>query len=443
MAVHSTSSTGYGPSRRVSSFSTRLIFDGEETHYEQWEIKFLGYMKLQKLKNVILTPNEVEVDADKNEEAFAELIQFLDDKSLALVMRDACDDGRRALQILRQYYAGSGTPRVISLYTELTSLVKKSAETITEYIIRAETAAVALRNAGETVTDSLLIAMALKGLPDSYQSFVAVMIQNEKKQTFAEFKAALRSFEETERSRATTAMSDDAILKSAGTTSRREITCYNCGKQGHMARNCSAKSTSTKMWCNLCKKNNHTDKTCRKQKRQKADTCKVNEATDFAQSETEHFAFKANVSTREELKAELLLVDCGATTHILNDVSKFDRFDESFKPDKHYIELANGERCTNVAMKRGDATMQFIDTEGRYAEITLKNALYVPSYPQSIFSVQAATERGASVAFSPESAELECQGTKFEIEKHGRLYYLNALSPCNDSTTDDAVNYIL
>nr|KAG5692968.1 hypothetical protein BaRGS_032400 [Batillaria attramentaria] len=65
--------------------------------------------------------------------------------------------------------------------------------------------------------------MALKGLPDSYQSFVAVMIQNEKKQTFAEFKAALRSFEETERSRATTAMSDDAILKSAEKIRNKEL----------------------------------------------------------------------------------------------------------------------------------------------------------------------------------------------------------------------------
>jgi len=98
-----------------------MYFDGDERKYEQWEIKFLGYMRLQKLKDTIL-PSETPPDVNKNEEAFAELIQFLDDRSLSLVMRDAVDDGRKALTILRNHYAGKGKPRIISLYTELTSV---------------------------------------------------------------------------------------------------------------------------------------------------------------------------------------------------------------------------------------------------------------------------------------------------------------------------------
>ena len=39
-----------------------------------------------------------EIDAAKNEEVFAELIQFLDNKCLAPLMRDAQDDGRKALR---------------------------------------------------------------------------------------------------------------------------------------------------------------------------------------------------------------------------------------------------------------------------------------------------------------------------------------------------------
>ena len=133
--------TGY------SSRYGRRLFDGDERKYEQWEVKFLGYMRLRKLKDSITAADDVEITAAKNEEAFAELIQFLDDKSLALVMRDARDDGRKALKILRAHYAGTGKPRIISLYTELTSLVKSEHETVTDYVIRAETAATALRNA--------------------------------------------------------------------------------------------------------------------------------------------------------------------------------------------------------------------------------------------------------------------------------------------------------
>lgn len=62
-------------------------------------------------------PADNEEDEEKNNEAYAELIQFLDDKILSLVMRDAADDGHEALKILREYLAGKGKPKVISLNT--------------------------------------------------------------------------------------------------------------------------------------------------------------------------------------------------------------------------------------------------------------------------------------------------------------------------------------
>ena len=107
-----------------------------------------------------------------------------DDKSLSLIMRDAADNGQEALKILRAHYAGTGKSRIISLYTELTSLVKSTEESVTDYVIRAEKASTALKNAGETVNDSLLIAMVLKGLPESFKPFVVVVTQSDKKQSF-------------------------------------------------------------------------------------------------------------------------------------------------------------------------------------------------------------------------------------------------------------------
>ena len=58
-------------------------------------------MQLQKLKDTITVAEDNEIDVAKNEEVFMELIQFLDDKSLALIMRDAQDDGSKALKILK------------------------------------------------------------------------------------------------------------------------------------------------------------------------------------------------------------------------------------------------------------------------------------------------------------------------------------------------------
>ena len=154
-------STGYGPS--ANNQWQNITFDGDERKFELWEVKILGYMKIKKLKDVFV--GEETVTAERNELAFSELIQFLDERSISLIMRDARDDGRKAFKILQEHYAGSGKPRIITLSTQLTSLKKKSSETITDYILRAESAANALRNAKETVSDGLLVAMVLKGLP--------------------------------------------------------------------------------------------------------------------------------------------------------------------------------------------------------------------------------------------------------------------------------------
>ena len=120
------------------------------------------------------------------------------------------------------------------------------------------------------------------------------------------------------------------------------------------------------------------------------------------------------------------MVDCGATTHIVTDKSKFVQFDESFVAENHYIELADGSRTNGVVSGKGTASVLLHDSEGKPHKVQLENALYVPSYNQDIFSVQAATGKGASVEFKPESAELSTpDGTRFEIEKQDRLYFLN------------------
>ena len=109
------SPTGYGPGHRG------LLFNGEEKKYKLWEVKFMGYMRLRKLCEIIDPRSDARgewttIDEANNADSFAELIQCLDDRSLALVMREARDDGRKALGILREHYRGRSKPRIIRLY---------------------------------------------------------------------------------------------------------------------------------------------------------------------------------------------------------------------------------------------------------------------------------------------------------------------------------------
>ena len=71
-------------------------------------------------------------------------------------------------------------------------------EDVTDYMIRAERSATGLRAAGEQITDNLIIAMILKGLPESYKPFVIVHTHLDNCKTLTEFKAALNTFANTE-----------------------------------------------------------------------------------------------------------------------------------------------------------------------------------------------------------------------------------------------------
>lgn len=210
-------STAYGPSTQWKN----ITFDGDERKFELWEVKFLGYMKIRKLKHVLIAKEgEAEISADDKETAFAELIQFLDERSISLIMRDALNDGRKAFQILKEHYAGSGKPRIISLYTQLTSLKKKPGEQMTDYILRAESNANALRNAKEVISDGLLVAMVVNGQPDDYKSFIAVTSQSEDiVQSFQKFKQALRNFVDTEKvcvNKPTGSTNENSVMKDQG-----------------------------------------------------------------------------------------------------------------------------------------------------------------------------------------------------------------------------------
>ena len=176
-------STGYGP-----SIQSRLLFNGLQESYRIWETRFTSYLYTldKKVHKAILplpagTEDETSF-ADDNKRAYAELVQVLDERSLQLIMTDAPDDGRKALDTLRLHYQSTEKPRILALYEELTTLRLGATESITDYIIRAEQASTSLNSAGEKISDNLVIAMLLKGLPESCKTFVIVHSQLQIKQ---------------------------------------------------------------------------------------------------------------------------------------------------------------------------------------------------------------------------------------------------------------------
>ena len=137
-------------------------------------------------------------------------------------------------------------------------------------MLRAETAAASLKTTGETVSDSLLIAMVLKGLLADYKTFSAIVTQRnekDKEMKFQEFRTLLRSYEERVKSRTPSTPGEDSVMncKQKSPPANGSITCYSCGQPGHKSPECRSmdkKKKGNNRWCSHCKSKTHNTDVC-------------------------------------------------------------------------------------------------------------------------------------------------------------------------------------
>ena len=214
------------------------------------------------------------------------------------------------------------------------------------------------------------------------------------------------------------------------------MTCYTCGGCGHKSAVCPTRKIDETKWCNFCESHKHDTKSCRNKEFER---CRTNAVFDSSEIIEEEHTFAFGVAThsigddnmkqkrKEEMEdASLLLVDSGSTSHIINDKNKFISFDPSYIPDEHYIELANGEKVNGIAKAKGTARVNITDEVGNLKEITLSNALYIPTFKRNIFSVRSGGKNGAMTCLGGESGTLQSKGgTIFPIHTKDNLYFLN------------------
>ena len=180
-----------------------LVFDGKAENYLAWSTKFTAYMQTKGLHKALLGKEiiaeeiaplaedasneqktaqeanvrqrnkEIEDINERNNTVWCHIDLALDNNSL-LYMRHDCQssngvgDGAKAWRLLQQRYSNVEKPTVVSLVRQISRLQLDKNGKLSEYFIRAQELMSRLTEAGEKISETLLNALVVNGLPERY-----------------------------------------------------------------------------------------------------------------------------------------------------------------------------------------------------------------------------------------------------------------------------------
>jgi hypothetical protein len=110
-----------------------------------------------------------------------------------------------------------------------------------DYLTEVRKYATALRTAGVTVPDELLVVATLQGLGNGYGSFTAVAIHQKERLGFDEIQVQLTDEARRLESREDRGVEAAMIAREKGKKSTR---CWGCGKKGHFRDECPERPSS-------------------------------------------------------------------------------------------------------------------------------------------------------------------------------------------------------
>ena len=158
--------------------------------------------------------------------------------------------------------------------------------------------------------------------------------------------------------------------------------CYNCGKQGHMIKDCSG--------CYTCGSKGHLSRNCYKKDGrshvQNHGTSSWQWKTNSQGNGTEKLALVGSSNLK---KNDFWMIDSGASDHMTNRRGWLSDYQE-FKTPKS-IKMANGDEI--FAYGKGDIEVVFVVYDEE-TEVTTCNVLFVPDLIQNLLSVKAIAKSG-------------------------------------------------
>ena len=400
----------------MSSKTERLVLSGREDDFLYFAEQFEARMHSLKLGKVLIGEaiyvrnnsseeqrrQAIEKGREELEEKMKtlwyELVQALD-KTSVLFLRPHKGDGTRAWDVLCERFKSFERPQPHKLIAQLTSLKKTSIESVVGYLTRADDMQYNLTVVNEGIVEKMFISIILKGLPKEYENFATFVNYSQDEKTLEEIKRDLINFD-----------NENVKTKTESVFFDREQKCFNCQKMGHIAKECRLKKTTheqtkaSPMKCFKCGEHGHIAKFCRKQ--QKPEKKFVSQSRRTNQRGSQNLFEEQNLEEEEEEEifsffqtsennlANELVLDSGATSHMIKDKSFFIDIDKDYSGT-----ITNANSSKSLISGKRTVEIRVLDSNGSERKIRLSNALLVPNNTRNLVSVSKLRVTGNEVLF--------------------------------------------
>ena len=253
---------------------------------------------------------------------------------------------------------------------------------------------------GDVVDDEDQVICLLASLPDEYSTLVTALEASEKVPTWDVVTERL-IHEENKFIEKGSESSSAFLTKSHSNQDSRKfkksVKCYNCGKLGHIKKNCRAGKN-----------------------KESKDNVHYVESRDT--SSRENLTFVASAFSCITDKNQWI-IDSGASQHMCNNRSHYVSYELLSEPSLVVI----GDGKTIEAKGVGSVSLKLSLPNGKYNDCLVNNVLYVPNLSCNLLSVGKLGEKGKVVSFGERTCEIRDSNDELLAlgNKTGKLYYLS------------------
>ena len=365
-------------------------------NYAVWKIKMMDILTDQGLWDYVTETAPTDPDLlsawnKKDRTALSTIRLRIADKLLVYVA--SAKTAKAAWEALKNLLETQGALGIVLARRKLFRAQCEEGTSIEDHIRTLREYQEELHNLGQELKDGEFAIVLLTSLPDSWNNYISSIDST----TLDDASKLTSRILEHDRRLKMQTRDDTALAAKNKKKYNSNVTCYKCGKRGHIQPDCRSKPKSG---------NNY------KQDPKSFNSTRAHEATD-------DFAFAGTDIALPTLTGESWLADSACTSHISRNKNLF----QTYTPTPGHKVSGFG----NVdGLGRGTVKLEST-VNGDTHIITLQDVVHAPDAPHNLISISRADDAGIAVLFQDGKARFRSPGGTVIAagQKYGRLYLMD------------------